>query len=177
MPLSHHCTVQHWKATIRRVRGVFRWRSHLPPRGSPATLLPPSRSGDTAGRDMVRCIHRPNANLPNKSSYTLLSCFKKKRVKPTNEFNTKGESKRFRSHHALSPFSLCDSWRVVVIPHGAPQYHRLPILSFLTSAVPLRLRICSLKTTASCLISENTLEMLAAQGQNSLPGRQIQHAT
>uniref|UniRef100_A0AAX7UZ13 Family with sequence similarity 126 member A n=1 Tax=Astatotilapia calliptera TaxID=8154 RepID=A0AAX7UZ13_ASTCA len=98
-------------------------------------------------------------------------------VKPTNEFNTKGESKRFRSHHALSPFSLCDSRRVVVIPHGAPQYHRLPILSFLTSAVPLRLRICSLKTTASCLISENTLEMLAAQGQNSLPGRQIQHAT
>lgn len=77
---------------------------------------------------------------------------------------------RFRLFH-------CDSRRVVVIPHGAPQDHRLPILSFLTSAVPLRLRICSLKTTASCLISENTLEMLAAQGQNSLPGRQIQHAT
>lgn len=78
---------------------------------------------------------------------------------------------------AHSPFSLCDSRRVVVIPHGAPKDHRLPILSFLTSTIPLHLRICSLKTTSSCLISENTLEMLAAQGQNSLPGRQIQHAT
>lgn len=61
-PSSRRCTAQHWRATTRRAHGVSRWRSHPPPPGSPEMLSPPSRSGDTAGRDTVRFIHGGGSN-------------------------------------------------------------------------------------------------------------------